>query len=138
MESSMKTFFKVVALIELVLGGIFCIWEWFKFHDSYDGSTTELVVIIIRDFISICIFAGILFAISILLNNQEIMLSKLSAVQEATTGKKDDAVEAHEKLKSLENTKEAVPENMWKCPNCGKLNGNFTDSCACGTKKEEK
>ena len=76
----------------------------------------------------ICLLAGIfltvmlslmLLAFAEILENQEYLISASA-----------------ELLRRIEG-EESVPENGWKCTGCGRINPDYTGTCACGKTKQE-
>lgn len=63
-------------------------------------------------------------------------------VSNSNTTYKNILSAASEKVKTVTNTyntkisdKIPISNNEWKCPNCGKINQNYTGTCGCGQQK---
>ena len=73
------------------------------------------------------ILSVILFAISEILENQEIIMASNKQVSPTLLGSLEKEAEE----------KDILSNGGWKCPKCGNVNRSYTNTCKCGAKKKK-
>jgi len=71
------------------------------------------------------VFFSILYSLYIIIDNQEVILFKLSE-------------QGNLKILSQNNESRKLKEDEWRCSGCGKINPNYINFCGCGYSKPKQ
>ncbi|MCD7826508.1 MAG: hypothetical protein LUH14_11205 [Clostridiaceae bacterium] len=118
----MKNFCKYIAICILILGMMGSIYGAYISGTDTASMITYFLVGIISTIISFVIFLA-LYEILDALEDIQTRLIKI------TTQKNESA------NSDTPDNKTSDSMNGWECPQCGRINPNYTTTCACGNSK---
>lgn len=130
----MKNLLRVMAILMLIfgiIGSFSCAYTMGQDEEYVDASSFSLETKTTRDWpTTVGVFVGVLFSTAISATIMFSIVKVLDNQEKILIGQNGQMV------MQSNGTGEFVPNNMWKCPQCGKVNANFSSFCTdCGVKK---
>lgn len=101
------------------------------------GTVTESFPLCLLVWLSTFLYVIIYFGIGFIIDNQEDIMNKLNSVSNKTETHISETNYLFKDNSPIfkDQPSKSVPSGEWKCPKCGRVNGNYVGTCGCGTSK---